>query len=52
MENKFEELKELAKPLQEWLLTNYNPMCSIVIENDRITVVSKEMATSTEKVSQ
>lgn len=40
-----EELKKLAEPLQEWLASNFNPMCSIVIDTDRVTVVSREIST-------
>lgn len=34
-----EELKKLAEPLRDWLASNYDPMCRIVIETDRITVL-------------
>ena len=34
-----EELKKLAEPLRDWLASNYDPMCQIVIETDRITVL-------------
>lgn len=44
MEQEFEELKKLAEPLQDWLASNFNPMCSIVIENDRVRVVSNELS--------
>lgn len=47
-EKDFEELKKLAKPLQEWLTSHFNPMCSIIVDADRVTVVSREMSTITE----
>lgn len=43
-----DELKVLAKPLQEYLIRNFNPMCSVVIDVDRVTVVSKELSTPTD----
>lgn len=43
MEEKDKELEELAKPLIEWLIKNYDPMCSIIIENGRAIVVRKEL---------
>lgn len=46
MEDKnLEELKKLAEPLQEWLTSNFNPMCSIVVDSDRVTVISHEAST-------
>lgn len=42
MEKEFNELKKLAKPLQEWLVNNYDPMCTMILETDRIKVVSTE----------
>ena len=41
--NKIKELEELSKPLIEWLLNNYNPMCKIIIESDKVEVVSGEI---------
>ena len=38
-----DEIKELAKPLQEWLASNYNPMCSIIVQTDRVEIQSSEM---------
>lgn len=43
-----DELKVLAKPLQEYLTRNFNPMCSVVVDVDRVTVVSKELSTPTD----
>ena len=43
-----EELKVLAKPLQEYLTSHFNPMCSVVVDVDRVTVVSKELSTPTD----
>lgn len=40
-----DELKVLAKPLQEYLTSHFNPMCSVVVDVDRVTVVSKELST-------
>lgn len=42
MENEFNELKKLAKPLQEWLANNYDPMCYMIIGTDEIKAVSTE----------
>ena len=42
-----DELKVLAKPLQEYLTSHFNPMCSVVVDVDRVTVVSKELSTPT-----
>jgi hypothetical protein len=39
----FEELKELAKPLQDWLIANFNPHCKIEIDYDGVEVLSGEM---------
>lgn len=43
-----DELKALAKPLQEYLISHFNPMCSVVVDVDRVTVVSKELSTPTD----
>lgn len=43
-----DELKALAKPLQEYLTSRFNPMCSVVVDVDRVTVVSKELSTPTD----
>lgn len=43
-----DELKALAKPLQEYLTNHFNPMCSVVVDVDRVTVVSKELSTPTD----
>lgn len=36
------KLRELAQPLIEWLIKNYDPMCSIIIEDGRVMIVRKE----------
>ncbi len=43
-----DELKVLAKPLQEYLTGRFNPMCSVVVDVDRVTVLSKELSTPTD----
>ena len=43
-----DELKVLAKPLQDYLTRHFNPMCSVVVDVDRVTVVSKELSTPTD----
>ena len=43
-----DDLKALAKPLQEYLTSNFNPMCSVVVDVDRVTVLSKELSTPTD----
>lgn len=43
-----DDLKALAKPLQEDLTSHFNPMCSVVVDVDRVTVVSKELSTPTD----
>ena len=43
-----DELKVLAKPLQEYLTSHFSPMCSVVVDVDRVTVVSKELSTPTD----
>ncbi len=37
------ELKELAKPLQKWLLDYYDPMCKIEITDGHIKVYRSEL---------
>lgn len=39
----FTELKELVKPIQEWLLKYYDPMCKIEIMDDCIKVYRNEL---------
>ena len=34
--------------LQEYLTSHFNPMCSVVVDVDRVTVVSKELSTPTD----
>lgn len=43
-----DDLKALVKPLQEYLTSHFNPMCSVVVDVDRVTVVSKELSTPTD----
>lgn len=43
-----DDLKVLAKPLQEYLTSRFNPMCSVVVDVDRVTVVSRELSTPTD----
>lgn len=40
IETKIKELKELAQPLQEWLIKNYDPMCTIIIRDGKVKVIS------------
>lgn len=40
----FDELIKLAKPLQDWMMKNYNMMCRIEITCDDVTVLSTEMS--------
>ena len=44
-----DDLKALAKPLQEYLTGHFDPMCSVVVDVDRVTVVSKELSTPTDQ---
>ena len=48
VETDSDELKVLAKPLQEYLISHFNPMCSVVVDVDRVTVVSRELSTTTD----
>ena len=41
--NQIENLKELAKPLQDWLIKNYNPMASIIINDFGVKVIVNEL---------
>ena len=41
--NQIEILKELVKPLQEWLIKNYNPMASIIINDFGVKVIVNEL---------
>jgi len=45
-----DELKKLAAPLQEWLASNYDPMCCIVVQADRVEVLRSEMSIPAEVV--
>ena len=40
-----DELNELALPLYEWLLKNYDPMCSIIIEYGKVRIIRDEAQT-------
>lgn len=44
---RFDELAELAKPLQEYIAKYHDPMCYIVVEDDRVSVVRKEIGVVT-----
>lgn len=37
------ELLELIKPIQNWLLDHYDPMCKIEITDSRIKVYRSEL---------
>ena len=50
MNEKMDELKKLATPLQEWLASNYDPMCRIVVQADWIEVVRAELSVPTKCV--
>lgn len=45
-----DELKKLAAALQEWLASNYDPMCCIVVQTDRVEVLRSEMSIPAEVV--
>ena len=42
-DDKMEELKKLAKPMQDWLASNFNPMCEIDIQTESVKIVSTEL---------
>ena len=42
-EKLFEELEKLAKPLQEWLLKNYDLMSNIILDPGFVKVVRSEI---------
>ena len=44
MDEKFELLKELCKPIREYLADNYNPHTTFLISTDRIKIVSDEVS--------
>ena len=48
--NGINDLKELATPLQKWLASNYDPMCCIVVQADRVEVLRSEMSIPAEVV--
>lgn len=39
---KFDKLIELAEPIIEWLLKNYDCMCKVIIEDGNIEVIRTE----------
>lgn len=41
--NKIEQFAELVKPIQEWMLQNYDPHTKIIIECNGATVTTDEM---------
>lgn len=43
VKNKMDELKLLAKPLQERLTSNYDPMCCLVVDIEDVVVLRAEM---------
>jgi hypothetical protein len=45
-----EELEELSKPIIEWLLKNYDPMCKVVIEQGKVEVLRTEICNPTLEV--
>ena len=44
------ELEELSKPIIDWLLKNYDPMCRVIIEEGKVEVVRVEMSDPTLEV--
>lgn len=46
------DLEELAKPLQNYIKKNYDPMTYIVIEDDRIRVIRDELYIPTYKLNE
>jgi len=47
-EEKIKELIKLAKPLQEWLLKNYDLECEIIIDALFVNVMRNEIGTPIE----
>lgn len=41
--DKIEQFAELVKPLQQWMLQNYNPHSKIIIECNGATITTDEM---------
>lgn len=41
--DEIEQFAELVKPVQEWMLKNYNPHSKVIIESTGATVVTDEM---------
>ena len=39
---KLDELKELAMPLYNWLLENYDPMCQVIISYGEVKITRDE----------
>ena len=48
MEEQLKELAELARPIEEWILKNYNLMCEVVIEPGFVRVIRNECRVATE----
>lgn len=42
---KFDELEKLAKPLQDWMMGNFNMMCKIEIDCDGVKVWATSIGT-------
>lgn len=49
MEQEYEELKKLAKPLHDWLASNFHPHMYIVINTNSVSVVEKEISVPLKK---
>lgn len=49
MESKLEQLRELAKPLQDYLKENYDPYCCIEVEFDKVVIRQDIAHVPTEK---
>ncbi len=43
IDKKMKELIELVKPIQNWLLENYDSMCKVEINDSHIRVYRNEM---------
>lgn len=41
--DKIEQFAELVKPVQKWMLENYNPHSKVIIESTGATVTTDEM---------
>lgn len=40
---KFNELEALAKPLQDWMLDNHDPMCKVEIDREGVRIWTIKM---------